>query len=73
MAFSGIIDVLYVIDILSYTVINDGWGIGIGKLKNFFLDGFCAMVTCMKHWGLRTSSLSTGTNADTGKNVYITT
>ena len=29
MAFSGIVAVLYVIDILQYTIVDDSWGIGL--------------------------------------------
>ena len=33
MAFSGIVAMLYVIDILYCTVINDNWGIGVVNYK----------------------------------------
>jgi len=36
MACSGVADVLYVVDILNYRIIKDGWGIGGIYLKKFF-------------------------------------
>ena len=34
MALNEIVIMQYIIDILYYTVIDDNWGIGIGKSKN---------------------------------------
>ena len=41
MAFSGIVAVLYMIDILYYTVIDDSWGIGETSSKYRDRNGSC--------------------------------
>ena len=51
MAFSGIVVMLYMIDILDYTVIDDSWGIGIRSCE--YCDSNCLCPGCYRQLPIR--------------------
>jgi hypothetical protein len=73
MALGKVVVMLYVIDILYYTIFDGNWGIGIVKWENFLFHGYSTTFGGMASKGLWVISYQGTRNVEAGYKPSYTT